>query len=210
MPPKRQQDDSFFAGAGRPKSSGPRGPPSGRPRPTGAKAGGKPYGKNNGGPAKDKGKEKEKDKVAKPQADALILANQPLTAPPSLGEFAALRRLDLSNTGLTSIGFVKQARHTLTWLNVSGNPLDSVEAWDGVNELSGLYGKLNQKAGGAVEKVADPGEVVVPSSDGERVRFDRGAERSRGPSLAQSSRHFTQQAHLTRSRKAPRSAQHHR
>lgn len=159
MPPKRQPDDAFFAGPGRPKSSGPRGPPSGKPRPTG-KPSSKPQGKQNTGANKagDKGKAK-----AKPEADALILANQPLTAPPSLDGFAALRRLDLSNTGLTSIGFVKKAKNTLTWLNVSGNPLNSADAWDGVHELSGLYGKWGGRGASvrrAVGKAADSGPCV--------------------------------------------------
>lgn len=138
---RKGKDDAFFAGTGRPKFSGkgPAGPPSGRPRP-GQTKGGKPDSKQHKAQP-DKGKAK-----AKPVDDSLILAGQLLTAPPPLGAYSCLRRLDVSKTGLASLGFVKEVKNTLTWLNVSGNQLDNVDAWEGVHELSGLFGKSENLA----------------------------------------------------------------
>lgn len=71
-----------------------------------------------------------------------MLANTILTSPPDLALHPNLHKLDLSNCGLTSLAFVREARRTLTWLNVSGNNLRAPEAWEGVNELGGLFGEL--------------------------------------------------------------------
>lgn len=75
--------------------------------------------------------------------DALSFANTPLTVAPSLKGFTNLHRLDLSNTGLKSIGFVRAVKSTLTWLNVSGNSgLNSKGSWDGIEEMSKLFGSF--------------------------------------------------------------------
>lgn len=73
--------------------------------------------------------------------DALDLSNTILTAPPALAHLTNLHKLDLSNCGLTSLAFVKEAKATLTWLNVSGNPLNGEGAWDGVEQLGRLFGE---------------------------------------------------------------------
>ncbi|BGP33431.1 hypothetical protein JCM10296v2_005232 [Rhodotorula toruloides] len=86
--------------------------------------------------------QKGADKTAtkkKPQTEQLDLSNQQLAAPPSLDDYSALTRLNLTNCGLTSITFVKQAAATLTWLNVSGNDLSGRDAWKGVEELRTLF-----------------------------------------------------------------------
>ncbi|BGP09446.1 hypothetical protein JCM10049v2_005316 [Rhodotorula toruloides] len=86
--------------------------------------------------------QKGADKAAakkKPQTDQLDLSNQQLSAPPSLADYSALTRLNLTNCGLKCIGFVKQAAATLTWLNVSGNDLSGPDAWKGVEELRTLF-----------------------------------------------------------------------
>lgn len=72
--------------------------------------------------------------------DSLDLSNTILTKTPSLSLLTNLHKLDLSNCGLTSLAFVAEAKGTLTWLNVSGNKLDQVGAWDGVETLSKLFG----------------------------------------------------------------------
>lgn len=71
----------------------------------------------------------------------MSLAGTILTAPPNLALHSNLHKLDLSNCGLTSLAFVREARRTLTWLNVQGNNLRAPEAWAGVNELTGLFGE---------------------------------------------------------------------
>ncbi|KAL8281127.1 hypothetical protein RQP46_006485 [Phenoliferia psychrophenolica] len=103
-----------------------RRPPTSNHRPSG----------NHGGGGGDKGKGK-----AKAASSTLDLSNTALTIPPSLSpaSFPDLHKLDLSNCGLTSLAFVKEAKLSLTWLNVSGNKLDGPGAWDGVEELKGLF-----------------------------------------------------------------------
>ncbi|KAK4704764.1 hypothetical protein P7C70_g1434, partial [Phenoliferia sp. Uapishka_3] len=83
---------------------------------------------------KEKGKEKA-------PSSALNLSNTVITIPPTLtpAAYPGLHKLDLTNCGLTSLSFVKDAAATLTWLNVSGNKLDGPTAWDGVEELKGLF-----------------------------------------------------------------------
>lgn len=76
--------------------------------------------------------------------DALDLSNTILTAPPALAHLTNLHKLDLSNCGLTSLAFVKEAKATLTWLNVSGNPLNGEGAWDGVEQLGRLFGESRE------------------------------------------------------------------
>ena len=93
----------------------------------------------------DKGKGK-----AKAASSTLDLSHTVLSIPPSLSpaSFPDLHKLDLTNCGLTSLAFVKEAKATLTWLNVSGNQLDGPSAWDGVEELQGLFGALTASIGG--------------------------------------------------------------
>lgn len=89
----------------------------------------------------DKGKAPARRDKGPPKDDNLSLsfANTILTEPPTL--HANLRKLDLTNCGLTSLSFVREVRRSLTWLNVSGNNLRAPEAWEGVNELGGLFGE---------------------------------------------------------------------
>lgn len=74
--------------------------------------------------------------------DSLSFADQILTKAPALASYTNLHKLNLTNCGLTSIGFVKEAKATLTWLKVEGNDLSAPNAWDGVEELSRLFGTL--------------------------------------------------------------------
>ena len=74
--------------------------------------------------------------------DSLSFADQILTKPPALAAYTNLHKLNLTNCGLTSIGFVKEAKATLTWLKVEGNDLSAPDAWNGVEELSRLFGEL--------------------------------------------------------------------
>ncbi|GAA5891138.1 hypothetical protein JCM5296_004905 [Sporobolomyces johnsonii] len=97
------------------------------------------------GPPQSKGKAKAKD-----QPESLDLTGQILTEPPRLSDFAFLGRLNLTDCGLTTLSFVKEARRTLTWLNVSGNNLRAPEAWEGIGELKGLY-VLNASHSGLTE-----------------------------------------------------------
>lgn len=87
-------------------------------------------------------------KKTKAATSALDLSNTVLTIPPSLAPslYPDLHKLDLTNCGLTSLAFVKEAKATLTWLNVSGNQLDGPGAWDGVEELKGLFGASTWQA----------------------------------------------------------------
>ncbi|BGP71679.1 hypothetical protein NBRC10513v2_005062 [Rhodotorula toruloides] len=103
-------------------------------------AGGRDERRGPRGPGKpgQKGTDKAAAKK-KPQTEQLDLSNQQLAQPPSLADYSALTRLNLTNCGLTSIGFVKQAAATLTWLNVSGNDLSGPDAWKGVEELRTLF-----------------------------------------------------------------------
>ncbi|BGP25872.1 leucine rich repeat domain containing protein [Rhodotorula toruloides] len=103
-------------------------------------AGGKDERRGPRGPATVGQKSTEKAAAKnKPQAEQLDLSNQQLVSPPSLAAYSALTRLNLTNCGLTSIDFVKQAAATLSWLNVSGNDLSSPDAWNGVEELRTLF-----------------------------------------------------------------------
>ncbi|GAA5865004.1 hypothetical protein JCM3774_003935 [Rhodotorula dairenensis] len=95
------------------------------------------------GRATDRGRQvpkaKAESKPAKPQPQHLDLSGQLLSEPPSLADYAALSKLNLTNCGLDAVGFVKHAAHSLTWLNVSGNDLGGPRAWDGVETLSTLF-----------------------------------------------------------------------
>lgn len=122
------------------KSQGQR--EGGAPRPRPGQGAARP-------PHHGKGKQPTRDGEDGPPSKgkdaALSLAGTILTAPPNLANHANLRKLDLSNCGLTSLSFVRDVRRTLTWLNVSGNNLRAPEAWDGVNELGGLFGELSRR-----------------------------------------------------------------
>ncbi|GAA5972454.1 hypothetical protein JCM11641_001854 [Rhodosporidiobolus odoratus] len=81
-------------------------------------------------------------KVVKPpkqQSQSLDLSNSPLTAPPSLGDYPQLSKLNLTNTTVDSIAFVATVASTLTWLNVSGNDLSQDGAWTGIDQLKTLF-----------------------------------------------------------------------
>lgn len=90
-------------------------------------------------------KEGEEDAPAKKGGkgadDSLSFADQILTKAPALGAHTNLHKLNLTNCGLTSIGFVKEAKSTLTWLKVEGNDLSAPDAWNGIEELSRLFGR---------------------------------------------------------------------
>lgn len=74
--------------------------------------------------------------------DSLDLSKEILTITPSLISYTNLHKLNLTECGLKEIGFVKEAKLTLTWLNVSGNDLSGKTAWDGVEELGRLFGEF--------------------------------------------------------------------
>lgn len=78
--------------------------------------------------------------------DALSFADTPLTMMPALAAYTNLHKLNLSNCGLTKIGWIKEAKATLTWLKVEGNDLSGEGAWDGIEELSRLFGALRDSA----------------------------------------------------------------
>lgn len=127
-------------GQGRPKSKFGDGdssarslPPAHRQHKTRPPTGARQRETNRGQTGRDKGKEKEDT--------SLNLSGAPLLASPSFAQHPNLRKLDLSNCGLSSLSFVRDFRRSLTWLNVSGNNLGNPDAWDGVNELSGLFGE---------------------------------------------------------------------
>lgn len=84
--------------------------------------------------------EEDSTKQNKGVNDALSFANKPLLQIPSLAGFTNLHRLDLSNTSIKEIGFIKEVKSTLTWLNVSGNDLSRRGAWIGIEQLTKLFG----------------------------------------------------------------------
>ncbi|GAA5987513.1 hypothetical protein JCM10908_001985 [Rhodotorula pacifica] len=84
-------------------------------------------------------KQANKSENKPPKTQQLDLSGQLLSQPPRLADYTALTKLNLSNCGLTSIGFVKEAARSLTWLNVTGNDLSGDGAWDGVETLSTLF-----------------------------------------------------------------------
>ena len=95
---------------------------------------GKERSSSNKTAGQDKGKQKEDS--------SLDLSGTKLLAPPTFSQHAGLRKLNVSNCGLTSLSFVRELRRSLTWLNVSGNNLRDPDSWGGVNELSGLFGEF--------------------------------------------------------------------
>jgi Leucine-rich repeat (LRR) protein len=76
----------------------------------------------------------------KAASTALDLSNKALEEPPKDDDLVGLTKLNLTSCQLTSISFVRAAAASLTWLNVSGNRLSGPEAWNGVEELKGLFG----------------------------------------------------------------------
>ncbi|GAA6028776.1 hypothetical protein JCM8097_007389 [Rhodosporidiobolus ruineniae] len=72
----------------------------------------------------------------KAQSTALDLSNKPLESPPQV---EGLTRLNIANCQLASIAFVGAAATTLTWLDVSKNDLSAPGAWDGIEQLKGLF-----------------------------------------------------------------------
>lgn len=107
---------------------------------------GRPFGK--GTTARSRPSSSQQQQKGKQKEDsALNLSGTTLSAPLSFKDHPHLRKLDLSNCGLSSLGFVRELRRSLTWLNVSQNNLRSTDAWDGVNELTGLFGECEQVQG---------------------------------------------------------------
>ncbi|KAK4049162.1 hypothetical protein OIV83_004319 [Microbotryomycetes sp. JL201] len=75
------------------------------------------------------------DTAAAARGRTLSLAGTVIEAVPDL---TGVSKLDLSNCKLTKLDFVRHAKDTLTWLNVSGNNLSAPDAFQGVQELEHL------------------------------------------------------------------------
>ncbi|KAM0754323.1 L domain-like protein [Meredithblackwellia eburnea MCA 4105] len=89
-------------------------------------------------PAGKTSSSKGKERAANASLDC---SGNPESIPASLAPnlYPQLHKLDLSNCKLKSLTLVKAAKGSLTWLNVSGNELDGAGAWNGVEELKGLF-----------------------------------------------------------------------
>ncbi|GAA6014064.1 hypothetical protein JCM11491_003505 [Sporobolomyces phaffii] len=109
-------------------------PYSQRPPPPGARRGPKPP------PSAPVISKAHKEQQQSQQSQSLDLTGQALTEPPALAkEYPRLGKLNLTDCSLTSISFVSQVKHTLTWLNLSGNKLRDKSAWEGIDQLKTLY-----------------------------------------------------------------------
>jgi Leucine-rich repeat (LRR) protein len=84
-----------------------------------------------------------KEQQQNQQSQSLDLSGQTLNEPPNLAkEYPRLGKLNLTDCGLTDISWISQVKNTLTWLNLSGNKLRDKSAWQGIEQLKTLYGKL--------------------------------------------------------------------
>ncbi|GAA5961321.1 hypothetical protein JCM3765_004373 [Sporobolomyces pararoseus] len=109
----------------------------------------KPYSQRSAGPARKGPKpppsapiisKTHKEQHQNQQSQALDLSGQTLSEPPNLAkEYPRLGKLNLTDCGLTNIGWISQVKNTLTWLNLSGNKLRDKSAWQGIDQLKTLY-----------------------------------------------------------------------
>ncbi|KAM0786485.1 hypothetical protein ACM66B_001943 [Microbotryomycetes sp. NB124-2] len=83
----------------------------------------------------DNNRRRRTDANIKSTGRSLSLAGTTVDKVPDL---TGISKLDLSNCNLTSLEFIRQAKDTLTWLNVSGNDLSAPDAFKGVQELKNL------------------------------------------------------------------------